>query len=292
MVYTAIAPALACAVVTQVAFLLKQRGARTANTVRLDRPLQGARALLRSPWFALGMGASGVAWALHLAALAVAPLSVVQAVLASGVIILALLGRFLFGWSISRRQWCGISVTAGALSVLVVTLPSPATHAVAAPGTLLLFVIAMLGAGAALVLAPRLGAPAHWHGATLGAAAGMLLGISDVANKTLFHVAAGGPVALISSPWLSLTVVAGVSAFLVSGCAFQQRDAVPVMACASTAANLTAMLGGIVVFGDGLSSGALLGGLQVVAFALIAGAALLTVSRQGRAAIGAAGVAA
>ena len=208
MAYTAIAPALACAVVTQIAFLLKQRGARTANTVRLDRPLQGARALLGSPWFVLGMGASGVAWVLHLAALAVAPLSIVQAVLASGVIILALLGRFLFGWRISRRQWCGISLTAGALCVLVVTLPAPATHAAAAPGTLL-FVIAVLGAGATLVLAPRLGTPAHWHGATLGAAAGMLLGVSDVANKTLFRVAAGGPVALISSPWLLLTAARG-----------------------------------------------------------------------------------
>jgi len=254
VLYAGLAPALACAVVTQVAFLLKQRGARAANTVRLDHPLQGARALLKSPWFALGMGASGLAWVLHLAALAAAPLSIVQALLASGVIILALLGRFLFGWSISRRQWWGIFLTAGALSVLVVTLPAPSAHAVAGPG-MLLFVIAALGAGGTLV-------------------------------------AAGGPVALISSPWLSVTVLAGVSAFVVSGRAFQERDGVSVMACASTAANITAMLGGIVVFGDGLSSGALLGGLQVLAFALIAAAALLTVSRHGRAAIGAATVAA
>jgi uncharacterized membrane protein len=291
VLHVGIAPALACAVVTQVAFLLKQRGARAANAVRLDRPLQGARALLGSPWFALGIGASGLAWLLHLVALATAPLSVVQAVLASGVIILALLGRFRFGWSISPRQWCGIALTAGALSLLVVTLPAPSPHTVAGPG-MLLFVIAALGAGATLVLAPCLGTPAHWHGATLGAGAGTLLGVSDVANKALFHVASGGPVALISSPWLSLTVLAGASAFVVSGRAFQERDAVPVMACASTAANITAMIGGIVVFGDGLSSDAMLGGVQVLAFALIAAAALLTVSRHGRGAIGAAPVAA
>jgi len=289
VVYAGIGPALACAVVMQIAFLLKQRGAQAANMVQLDRPLHGARALLGSPWFVLGMGASGVAWALHLAALAAAPLSIVQAILASGVVILALLGRFRFGWSISRRQWCGISLTAGALCVLVVTLPAPATHAAAALGTLV-FVIAALGAGATLVLATRLGTPPHRRGATLGAAAGVLLGVSDVANKALFHVAAGGPVALIRSPWLSLTVLAGASAFVVSGRAFQERDAVPVMACASTAANITAMLGGIVVFGEGLSSGALLGGLQIFAFALIAGAALLTVSRHGHAAVGAAAV--
>lgn len=285
LLYAGIAPALACAVVTQIAFLLKQRGARAVSVVRLDRPLQGAKALLGSPWFALGMGASGLAWVLHLAALAVAPLSMVQAVLASGVIILALLGRFLLGWSISRRQWHGIVLTAGALSVLVLTLPAPSAHAMAGPGKLL-FVIAMLGVGTMLVLAPRLGIPAHSHGAMLGAAAGTLLGVSDVANKALLQVAAGGPVAMISSTWLSLTVLAGVSAFVVSGRAFQEHDAVPVMACASSAGSITAMLGGIAVFGDSLSSDALLGGLQVSAFALIAGAAFLMVSGHGRVAVG------
>ena len=267
-------------------FLLKQRGARAVSVVRLDRPLQGAKALLASQWFALGMGASGLAWVLHLAALAAAPLSMVQAVLASGVIMLALLGRFLAGWSVSRRQWYGIALTAGALLVLMLTLPAPSAPAIAGPG-MLLFVIAMLGVGAMFVLAPRLGALAQWHGAMLGASAGTLLGVSDVANKALFHVAARGPVTLISSPWLSLTGLAGVFAFVVSGRAFQERDAVPVMACASTAANLTAMLGGIAVFGDRLSSDALLSGLQVSAFALIAGAAVLTVSGQGRATLGA-----
>jgi hypothetical protein len=87
-----------------------------------------------------------VAWVLHLTAIAVAPLSMVQVVLASGVIILALLGRFLLGWSISRRQWSGFAVTAGALIALVLTLPAPRAHAVAGPG-MLVFVIAMLGVG-------------------------------------------------------------------------------------------------------------------------------------------------
>jgi uncharacterized membrane protein len=286
--YAAIAPALGCAVVTQVAFLLKHRGARAVSMVRLDRPLQGAKALLASPWFALGMVASGVAWVLHLAALALAPLSMVQAVLASGVIILALLGRVLFGWSISRRQWYGIALTAPALGMLVLTLPAPTAHAVAGPGMLFLFVIAMLGLGTMFMLAPRLGAPAHSRGAMLGAAAGTLLGVSDVANKALFHVAAGGPVALISSPWLSITVLAGVSAFVVSGRAFQERHAVPVMVCASTAANITAMLGGIAVFGDSLSGDVLLSSLQVAGFTVLAGAAVLTVSGHDRVTVGAA----
>ncbi|MBV9680537.1 MAG: hypothetical protein JO046_02000 [Solirubrobacterales bacterium] len=172
--------------------------------------------------------------------------------------------------------------------MLVLTLPAPTAHPAAGPG-MLLFRIAMLGLGA-MFIAPRLRTPVHSHGAMLGAAAGTLLGVSDVANKALFRVAAGGPVALISSPWLSLTVLAGGCAFVVSGRAFQERDAVPVMACASTAANATAMLGGIAVFGDSLSGDALLSGLQIAAFTLLAGAAVLTVSGRERVAVEAAAV--
>jgi hypothetical protein len=139
------------------------------------------------------------------------------------------------------------------------------------------------------VLAPRLGTPAHSHGAMMGAAAGTLLGVSDVANKALLHVAAGGPAALISSPWLSLRCSRACRL-----CGLRPRvpgaRAVPVMACASTAANITAMLGGIAVFGESLSSDAALAGLQVSAFALLAGTALLTVSVHGRVAVGAAAV--
>jgi hypothetical protein len=109
---------------------------------------------------------------------------------------------------------------------------------------LFLFVIAMLGLGAMFMLAPRLGAPAHSRGAMLGRQRGRSSGSRTWPNKALFHVAAGGPVALISSPWLSITALAGVAAFVVSGRAFQERHAAPVTVCASTAANITAMLGG------------------------------------------------
>lgn len=63
--YVGIAPALACAVVTQIAFLVKQRGARARERGSARPSLQGAKALLRAPWFALGVGASGVAWVGH-----------------------------------------------------------------------------------------------------------------------------------------------------------------------------------------------------------------------------------
>jgi uncharacterized membrane protein len=274
--------ALVCAVATQLGFLCKHRGASAAPEVRLAAPLRSARALFASRWFALGMAVAAGAWLLHVAALAVAPLSTVQAVLSTGVVILAVLGDRLFGQAVSTRQWIGVAMTAAGLALLVVTLPSPDGNgsSFALPG-LIAFEAATLVLGTLLIVAPRMGAPVQHHGVLLGAAAGVLFGVSDVAVKALTGLADGGLLGLIASPWLPVAGLASVLAFLASARGFQQGEAVPVIASTSTAANLTCIIGGIVVFGDALAAGILLG-VQLAAFALVAAAALVTPSGEGR----------
>jgi drug/metabolite transporter (DMT)-like permease len=275
--------ALACAALTQLGFLCKHRGANRVPRVEWNRPLRSAGALLRTRWFAIGMAVAAAAWALHVAALSLAPLSVVQAVLSTGVVMLAVLGSALFGCRVPRRQWMGVALTAGGLLLLVMTLPQASgTHSAFAFTGLLAFEAGMLALGALLIAAPRLGAPAHHHGAVLGAAAGTLFGVSDVALKALTGVAGHGAMALLASPWLLVAALASVLAFLASARGLQEGDAVPVIACTSTAANVTCILGGIVVFGDALAGGLLLA-VQVAAFALIAVAALLTPAGHGHA---------
>jgi drug/metabolite transporter (DMT)-like permease len=240
--------------------------------VEWQRPLRSARALLGSKWFAIGLGIGAGAFVLHVAALALAPLSTVQVVLSTGVVMLAVLGDRLFGHSVGSRQWLGVAMTTTGLALLVLTLPSPDGHhaAFAVPG-LLAFEAATLALGTLLIAAPRLGAPDHHHGALLGASAGVLFGVSDVAIKAL----TGNPTVL--SPWLLVAVIAAVLAFFASARGFQLGDAVPVIACTSTAANLTCIVGGILVFGDALAAGLLLA-VQIVAFGLVAVAALVTPS--------------
>jgi drug/metabolite transporter (DMT)-like permease len=274
--------ALACAVVTQLGFLCKHKGANAAPTVELQRPLASARALMGCRWFRIGLGVAAVAWVLHVAALAMAPLSVVQAVLSTGVVILAVLGDRLFGCRVTPRQWGGAAMTAGGLLLLVVTLPRQGSHAAFAAPALLAFEGGMLLFGSLLIAAPRLGAPSHHHGAVLGAASGVLFGVSDVALKALTGAAGGGPLAVLGSPWLAVAVAASCVAFLASARGFQDGDAVPVIACTSTAANVTCILGGILVFGDALARSTVLVAAQVLAFALVAAAALLMPAGHGR----------
>ncbi len=270
-----IALALACAAVTQLGFLCKHRGASSAPRVEWQRPLSSARALLASKWFAIGLGIGAGAFVLHVAALSLAPLSTVQAVLSTGVVMLAVLGDRVFGHSVGSRQWVGVAMTATGLGLLVLTLPSPdGSGAVFAVPGLLAFETATLALGTLLICAPRLGAPSHHHGALLGASAGVLFGVSDVAVKAL--TGSG-----LASPWLPIAIAAALLAFFASARGFQEGDAVPVIACTSTAANLTCIVGGILVFGDALAAGILLF-VQIAAFALIAVAALVTPTGQTR----------
>jgi hypothetical protein len=118
---------------------------------------------------------------------------------------------------------------------------------------------------------------------TLGAASGVLFGVSDVAVKALTGTAAGGPLAVVASPWLGVAVLASCVAFLASARGFQEGDAVPVIASTSTAANVTCILGGILVFGDALAGNAVLVTMQILAFVLVAAAALLMPAGHGRA---------
>ncbi len=267
--------ALACALATQLGFLYKHKGANAAPSVDVRHPLRSGRALFASRWFAIGMAVAAGAWILHVFALALAPLSVVQAVLSTGVVLLAVLAERVFGFQVGARQWLGVGMTAAGLLLLVLTLPTQdGAHSAYSVAGMVSFEAGMLVIGALLISGPRLGAPDHHHGIMLGAAAGTLFGVSDVAIKALTGL--GGLSHVLVSPWLAVAIVASVIAFYASARGMQDGDAVPVIAATSTAANGSCILGGIVVFGDPLPADTLGIVLQVLAFAMVILAAVVT----------------
>ena len=79
--------------------------------MRVRHPLRSAVALFRSRWFAVGWAVAIVAWALHVGALSLAPVSIVQAVLAGGLVFLAVFAERFFGFRLGRRQWTGVNHT-------------------------------------------------------------------------------------------------------------------------------------------------------------------------------------
>jgi drug/metabolite transporter (DMT)-like permease len=243
--------------------------------VDVRHPLRTVKSLFSSRWFAIGMAVALGAWIFHVAALAIAPLSIVQAVLSTGVVILAVMAERIFGFEVGRRQWVGVGLTAVGLVLLVITLPAHSgAHSSFSVAAMVAFEAGMLAIGALLITGPRLGAPDHHHGVMLGAAAGVLFGVSDVAIKALTGL--DGPLAILLSPWLGVAALASVVAFYASARGLQDGEAVPVIASTSTAANISCILGGIVVFGDPMPNDTLGIVVQVTAFAMVVLAALLT----------------
>jgi drug/metabolite transporter (DMT)-like permease len=267
--------ALACAIATQLGFLYKHKGANQAPKVDIRHPFRAARQLYSCRWFAIGMVIATGAWIFHVAALSFAPLSVVQAVLSTGVVILAVMAERIFGFQVGARQWIGVAMTALGLILLVITLPAThSAHSAYSVAGMIAFEGGMLAIGALLISGPHIGAPDHHHGVMLGAAAGVLFGVSDVAIKAL--TGAGGLIPIATSPWLAVTVLASVVAFYASARGLQDGEAVPVIAATSTAANVSCILGGIIVFGDPMPGNTLGIAVQAFAFVLVVTAALVT----------------
>jgi drug/metabolite transporter (DMT)-like permease len=258
-----------------VGFLLKHRGACAAPDVRLQHPVRSAIGLFRSPWFALGMVVAGGAWGLHVGALALAPLSLVQAVIAGGLVFLTVLAERFFGCTVGTRQWAGVGLTALGLVLLAASLPHGDSHASYSTAAMIAFESALLAIGTFLLLSPQLGSREH-HGAMLGTAAGILFGVSDVAIKALTTSFGGEGVLGLVSPWLLTCIVASVLAFYASARGLQKGDAVPVITLTSAAANVSAISGGIFVFGDPMANDPLGMAIQSFAFLLVIVAAALT----------------
>jgi drug/metabolite transporter (DMT)-like permease len=269
--------ALSCAFVANLGFFYKYRGANEVPKVQVLHPLRSARRLYSSKWFTLGMLTATASWGLHVGALALAPMSVVQVALAAGVVFIAVMAERLFGFEVGRRQWLGLVLTAAGLVLLGVTLPGVhGAHSHFSDPAMISFEAGLFGLGGLLLMGPRMGGPVEHHGMMLGAAAGILFGVSDTAIKALTGITgAHGLLGLALSPWLAVAVAASIVAFYASARGLQDGDAVPVIAVTGTAANIAGIAGGIVVFGDPMAGSPLGVVLQALAFVLVILAAAL-----------------
>jgi hypothetical protein len=263
--------ALLCAFVANLGFFYKYRGANDVPKVQVLHPLRSVRALYSSKWFTLGMITATASWGLHVAALALAPMSVIQVSLAGGVVFIAVMADRLFGFHVGRRQWVGLSLTAVGLVLLGLTLPAMhGAHARFSDAAMISFEAGLFGLGGLLLMGPRMGGRVEHHGVMLGAASGILFGVSDTAIKALTGITgAHGFIGLLLSPWLAVAILASIIAFFASARGLQDGEAVPVIAVTGTAANIAGIAGGIIVFGDPVAGSPVGVALQALAFVLV-----------------------
>src|SRR5688500_12756473 len=148
----------------------------------MRRPIRTSLALFRSPWYTLGIVVAMAGWGLHVGALALAPISLVQSVIAGGLVLLTVTADRLFGHRVTRREWIGVGLAALGLAFLAATLEGTGSEAHSSYETSRL-VIFLAVVGAAAVAVAFLGHGSVRAGVLLGVSAGLFWAASDTAIK-------------------------------------------------------------------------------------------------------------
>src|SRR4051812_25986640 len=242
----------------------------------MRKPVRSSLALFRSRAYTLGIVVATGSWGLHVAALALAPISLVQSVIAGGLVLLTVVADRAFGLTVSRREWIGVALTAAGLAILAATLDGVGDSARGSwsAGALALDVGLATAAGLALVpLAAR--RPAR-EGVVLAVSAGLLWGASDVSIKALSGRLGDLGAGVLVHPLALVILLLSLYGLLVSGRSLQLGDAVPVIAITSAVANVMTIASGPIVFGEPLPHDTLGLALRIIAFVLVVAATALT----------------
>jgi len=267
--------ALLCSVVASLGFLFKQKGAVDAPAVEWRHPVRSSVALFSNKWWTLGILVAMGAWVFHVAALALAPISLVQSVIAGGLALLTVIASRVFNLEVSRREWVGVAVTAAGLALLAATLGDTgnSAHGDWEVGPLAIYCgVLTVASGIACLLV--VGDPAH-TGPALGLAAGLLWGASDVAIKALSGRLDDLGGLVLAHPLALIILVLSLIGLVVSARSLQLGPAVAVIAITSAAANVTTIASGPIVFGEPLPDSGGGVALRIVAFTLVCLAAAL-----------------
>jgi hypothetical protein len=254
--------ALASAAALNWGYFAQHASASTLPPLTLRRPLASLGLLFGDLRWLVGLLVGIGGWCLYVGALALAPLSLVQAASAGGIGLLALLVSRTAALTAWERG--GIAVSVAGLALLAASLSGGATSR--AGGTWLGVAAWVAASLAAAVLAVRTPARVLSRAAGLGLAAGILYAAGDVATKAA--VPGGARLGFVPV----LLACHGL-AFVALQLGFQRGGVLATAGLATLLTNALPIAAGTTLFGEGLGS---LPAVRSLAFACaVLGATLL-----------------
>jgi len=268
--------AVATALASIVGFLYKHRGAVASPNVDWRRPLWSSLMLFRNRWYTLGVVIAVAGWGTHVGALALAPISLVQATIAGGLVMLTAIADRFFAHEVSRREWIGVGLAAAGLAFLAATLDGGAdsAHSDYEEAMLAAFVGLVAALGFAVAIAGR---ETLRSGVLFGASAGLLWGASDTTIKALSdQLGDSSAFEILFSAMAAVILLLSLMGMLVSARSLQIGPVVPVIAVTSVAANVSTIAAGPIVFAEPLPDDTLGLVVRMLAFTLVICAAALT----------------
>jgi hypothetical protein len=266
----ALAVTLVSACALNVGYLLEHSAVKTMSPLSIRRPFAAVRLLLGTPRWLAGFATESCGWALYVLALALAPLSLVQATAAGGVGILAVMTARVTHVPLSRREWGAVLLAIAGLALLGISLAGG--HGEGSDPGYLPIGLWLLSSGAAAMVAVRLLPPFLGPGAAFGLATGLLFAAGDIATKAA--VDRGGHTVLVAAVIVSYG--AGTS---VLQAGFQRGSPLVTAGIATLLTNALPIVAGMTIFGEPLPDG-WLGAVRIAAFAAVVGGAFFLGDRK------------
>jgi hypothetical protein len=260
VVLIGLALALAASVAQGAGYLCQHITAAERPPVSIRRPLKTLGSMLGSGWWRLGLLFAGTGFLLHLGALALAPISLVQAFVAGGLALVAPLAARAFHHRLTLAERRAVPLMAVCLAALALGISVP-QHLQFDPASLglylaFLFVAATLLSGAVRV---PLRQPAL--------AAGLFYAALDSATKGLADRAReAGASGVLTSPFLVVAICAAIAAFFCFQRALQVSRPLSAIAVMEAGATGGGVLAGFIAFGDPLGASPAIDALHLAAF--------------------------
>ena len=258
--------ALASTVLINLAYLREHEAAAALPVLSMRRPLQSVRLLLGDASWLFGFGMESGGFLLYAAALALAPLSLVQSIAAGGIGVLAFASARFAHRRLARQELAGVLLSVLGLVALAVSLVGgSAKEGNGKLPPILLWLGVTAGVGIALILVGR----ARWGPAVAyGVAGGLFFSIGDISTKVATQ---GGARVAFAVPLL-LGYAMGTGLLQIG---YQAGAALTVAGLATLVTNALPIAAGAVVLDEPLPGGAL-GVVRGIAFAsVVIGAVLL-----------------
>lgn len=264
--------ALASAVVINLAYLRQHDAAAGLPALSARHPIHSVGLLFGDRAWLLGFGMESGGFLLYVAALALAPLSLVQSIAAGGIGVLAFASARVAKRRLTRVEIAGVLLSVLGLAALAVSLlGGKAKEGGGELGPILLWLGVTAAVAVLLVIVGR----RRWGAAVAnGLAGGLFFSIGDISTKLTTQ---GG--ARVGFVVLLLVGYFAGTALLQIG--YQAGAALTVAGLATLTTNALPIAAGTVVLDEPLPGG-VLGAIRLVAFVAVVTGAVLLARQQPR----------
>jgi hypothetical protein len=265
-------------------FMMKSRGAALppAHGIGMMRAIA---VWIRDPMWLGGLGVQTVGYALYIAALSDAPVSLVAVMMQGGIALFVIFAVVFLHEKANAREWAGIVGILAAMVVLGLSLRGGAAGSAANAKALWRFSAVSIGAAAAPFGFARL----RRSGMATAIASGVAFGLGSLYTKPLAdafadQAVAGSLLRMFAHQWLYLVSVTNIAGLILLQNSFHSARGIIAMPLSSAISNVVPILGGMAAFAESLPTEHIAESLRIAAFVLtIASSALLAVGEEGAA---------